>query len=59
VPAELQSTSGWIAASFEGLLKEIRTLAKGSCLLRMAFPKRLFHWLLLSLSKINVIVSAW
>jgi len=39
VPAEVQATSGWISAGYEGLLKEIRTLAQGTCTLCMIFPK--------------------
>jgi len=38
-PASIMSESGWISAGYEGLLKEIRTVASGSCLLRMYFPR--------------------
>ena len=39
VPVEVRAEAGWISAGYEGLLKEIRTLAKGTCLLRLTFPK--------------------
>lgn len=38
-PASVMAESGWLSAGYEGLLKEIRTVAGGSCLLRMYFPR--------------------
>jgi predicted phage tail protein len=39
LPAEVSAAGGWISAGYEGLMKEVRTLASGSCLLRMSFPR--------------------
>ena len=35
----IDSCSGWISATYEAVAKEIRTLAKDSCLIRVRFPK--------------------
>ncbi|MCL2186818.1 MAG: hypothetical protein FWB86_13350 [Treponema sp.] len=34
----IDSYESWIAATFEAVAKEIRTLAKGSCTIRLRFP---------------------